>query len=438
MALRHSTIGLLFGLALVANASQVTISGSVATEDGEALPGITVTVTAEHLVDSRVAITDEQGRFFITNLTPGEYAISADAQGFQVTTRRITATVGATSPITITMYPRLGPIAEQPFTIVRVHYGTNRTKIVHARGRTEYTPRPGPLSFGTATVSIPRDHRLGDWEQPLAAGTARQHLHVVLLSITPRNKVAFTSAVRDRVKESAKGEALVFVHGYNTSFQDAITRTALLAYDLKFDGAPIVFTWPSRAALLRYPADEEAAHASIEDLAAFLELVAAESGATKVHLIAHSMGNRVMLEALRLLQQRDAAPANLAHLILTAPDVNIVRFEQLITHVHKLSERTTLYASAKDKALRISKWFHTYERAGQGGERLRLFEGVDTIDVSAVDTSFTGHAYFGDNRSVVTDLYDLIRNGTPPTERICLSPRPPATPRWWTFDRCRP
>ena len=438
-SVRHALIGaVLLSVPLFTLPQYTSVQGVVLSEDDEALPGVTVTITALALEAPRTTTTDEQGRFTFTTLPPGEYTVEARADGFVVSEQTVTAGLNQASALTVILYRRLGSPTERPFTIVRVHYGTNRTRIADRAIGSDYNSTAGPFEFGSVTVSIPRDHRIGDWEQPLTLGTLRQEHHVLLLNVEPQTQAAFITGLRQRVKNSEKQEAFVFVHGYNTTFRDAVTRTAILAYDLKFDGAPITFTWPSRAARLRYAADEEAAQSSIEQLEAFLSLVANESGAARIHLIAHSMGNRVLLEALRALQQRNAAPTNLSQLILTAPDVNVVRFTQLMTHLRTLARRTTLYASKNDKALRASKWFHDYPRAGQAGRSLTVLPGVDTIDVSAVDTSFTGHAYFGDNTSVVSDLFDLIKNDTPPPERFCLSPRPPHTPRWWTFDRCRP
>lgn len=435
------SVGLLLASATPTTAATgitTAITGTVISEGGEGLPGVTVTLNSPTIAEV-TTVTDETGRFRFTNLPPGEYTLRVHADGFQVSTRTITTHIAATAAdLTIELYTRLATAPEAPYTVVRVHYGTNRMPVQHRTLSTDYTARPGPLSFGSATVSIPKDHRIGDWEQALTAGTARQEHHVMLLTIERRSVGRFTNGIRERVERSAKQEAFVFVHGYNTSFQDALTRTALLAYDLKFDGAPITFAWPSRAALLRYPADEEAAQSSVDYLAEFLAIVARDSGATRIHLIAHSMGNRVLLEALRSLQQQNRAPANVAQLVLTAPDVNVVRFKQLLTPLRTLAQRTTLYASTKDKALRISKWFHDYSRAGEAGAHITILEGVDTVDVSSVDTSLIGHAYFGDNRSVITDLYDLVRNSTPPGNRLCLSPRPRNRPRWWAFNRCRP
>ena len=45
-----------------------------------------------------------------------------------------------------------------------------------------------------------------------------------------------------------------------------------------------------------------------------------------------------------------------------------------------------------------------YRRAGDSGDDITLFKGIDTIDVSSVDTNLIGHFYYGDNRSVLSEL----------------------------------
>jgi esterase/lipase superfamily enzyme len=76
--------------------------------------------------------------------------------------------------------------------------------------------------------------------------------------------------------------------------------------------------------------------------------------------------------------------------MLTAPDIDAEVFTLLAQDTNRIGERVTLYASPEDKALRLSKQFHGYPRAG---EAIIVLPGVDTIDASAVDTSLVGHSY---------------------------------------------
>src|SRR5262245_31066233 len=93
--------------------------------------------------------------------------------------------------------------------------------------------------------------------------------------------------------------ALVFLHGFNVTFEDAAIRAAQIGFDLKVLGATAFFSWPSRGRVTAYPADEATIEASEPAIADFLVDFAANCGAEKVHLIAHSMGNRGLLRALQ-------------------------------------------------------------------------------------------------------------------------------------------
>jgi len=62
-----------------------------------------------------------------------------------------------------------------------------------------------------------------------------------------------------------------------------------------------------------------------------------------------------------------------------------------------------------------------------------ILPGIDTIDVSNVDTDLLGHSYYGDNRSVLSDLFNLIRLGAPPELRFGLRPEMHGSARYWIF-----
>jgi len=195
-----------------------------------------------------------------------------------------------------------------------------------------------------------------------------------------------------------------------------------MAYDLGFGGAPILVSWPSNGSVLQYAGDSNNAEWSIGHLKTFLAEIATQSGATNIHLIAHSMGNRVLIGALERLAANPAfamAP-KFTHVVLTAPDIDADLFRQLAATIQKTAARVTLYASSNDRALQISKKINGYPRAGDAGPSIVVLPGLDTIDASSVDTDFLGHSYYGDNRSILSDLFNLIRTGSPPESRFGL------------------
>src|SRR6185436_720510 len=171
-----------------------------------------------------------------------------------------------------------------------------------------------------------------------------------------------------RLDKSEARAAMLFVHGYNVSFEDAIFRTAQLAVDLKFPGAAMAFSWPSYADPVKYTFDEQNAEVSIPALREVLEDLAARSGAKRVHIIAHSMGNRVLAGALRSMDSTVQArnKAVFRELVLAAPDIDSRVFQsQVLPHIVRNVQHCTLYASSRDRALRMSRAFHNYQRLGE-------------------------------------------------------------------------
>lgn len=308
------------------------------------------------------------------------------------------------------------------FAVVRVFYGTDRAATGGSAPETFYGTQRGPLAVGTVDVSIPRDHRMGEVERPsvwrfeFRENPAR---HVILRSVVPMENLAFGEQLASRAEGK---ELFVFVHGYNNSFAEAARRTAQLAYDLGFAGAAAMYSWPSKESVFGYSADEASVERAIPNLTAYLDFLRVWSGAKVFHLVAHSMGNRALVRAVRevaLKKAADELPC-FNQVVLAAPDIDTEVFRQLSDQVKKASERVTLYASSNDFALDKSKLLHDFPRLGLSGPDLALIPGVDTIDASEVDTSFMGHSYYAENASVLSDLFELFRHRSPPARRARL------------------
>ncbi len=331
--------------------------------------------------------------------------------------------------------------ASHRYHVVEVYYGTDRKAGRSRRPTQRYGAGRGTgLEYGVCEVSIPEDHRMGELEGP-----RWWHLelrrdpeeHVVLLSLREAASDAFFRELSSRVRQSARQEVLLFLHGFNVSFEDAARRTAQLAYDLKLEGAPVFYSWPSqgRLSLTGYTRDETNVEWTVPHLKAFLNDLATRSGARAIHLIAHSMGNRALTRALAEIAAAMAgsdAPA-FSEVVLTAPDIDADVFRETAAAFRRAARRVTLYASGKDRALEASRQFHGYPRAGDGGADIVVVPGVETIDASAVDTDLIGHFYYGDNRSVLSDVYYLLRDGKSAGERFGLSERRSVAGRYWVF-----
>lgn len=277
----------------------------------------------------------------------------------------------------------------------------------------------GELVTGVCEISIPSAvHSEGEVERPsLLRLQIRQDplKHVVLQSTDPVAHDEFYDRIRQRVASSPRKDVFVFVHGFNVSFEDAARRTAQIAYDLRFEGAPVFYSWPSQAGLLQYTVDETNVEWTVPHLRQFLMKIANHSGADSVNLVAHSMGNRALTNALKGLSYRLKGEKLFREVVLTAPDIDAEIFKRDIAPaIVKTANRVTLYASSNDEALLLSKKIHGAPRAGDSGSDLMVIPGIETIDVSQVDTSLLGHSYYGSNQSVLSDMSSLLRNA--PTE----------------------
>jgi esterase/lipase superfamily enzyme len=215
---------------------------------------------------------------------------------------------------------------------------------------------------------------------------------------------AFSSAVLQSSTASSRS-ILVYVHGFNVSFDQAALRAAQLGADLKVAHTAF-FSWPSAARFLKYPTDEATIEASIPAICRFLLTLIKVSDAQDVHLVAHSMGNRGLLHALHkvLPQLRRIMPQmRLGQIILAAPDVDVDVFREHTENIAEFCSRATLYASEKDKAVGLSRWLHTYDRAGFIPPTT-VVDRVDTVVVTQIDLSMIGHGYYAEAAPVLDNV----------------------------------
>ena len=325
---------------------------------------------------------------------------------------------------------------DEGFSTVKILYATDR-KATGRKQADDYfsgeRETENPLSFGQCTVSIPGIHERAKLESPLPFMKGDPRKHVLLLILEPLSGDAFDDAARNPPDGH---EAFIFIHGYNVTFADAVRRTAQLHYDLKFPGTPICFSWPSRGAYFSYAADGASAEWSAPHLAELIRRLQAADDKIRIHLIAHSMGNRPMTLALReLAWKKDPSSANLHEIILAAPDIDLPVFNQLAEAIHGAAKRMTLYASSNDRALWVSRLLHQGVRAGDSHPEVAIRDGIDSIDASDVDSSLLslGHSYFATKLSILTDISEVMRIGTPVNRRGGLKAAPSG--KYWIMSR---
>jgi esterase/lipase superfamily enzyme len=245
--------------------------------------------------------------------------------------------------------------------------------------------------------------------------------HFTIKEIKALTKEQLLALVKERLKPAQrfKDQALVFVHGFNTSFDNALYRTAQIAYDIEFDGATFLYSWPSGGAVASYTYDRESAQASEPYLRQFLEMVVKETGAKSISIIAHSMGNQPLMDVLRDMKSSAPAGVVISQVILAAPDVDADNFTNLAQSIKGFAKGMTLYASSNDRALLVSRNFWGNYRAGDVPAAGPLvLAGIDTIDVTdaSTDAFAINHSGYAQNNKLLQDIGKLILNGLRPPD----------------------
>ena len=298
---------------------------------------------------------------------------------------------------------------------VMTYYATNRKPTGNKEPASFYGSEAEiDLRYGSAVVTIPPNHTPGNLELPNLWKLERQpdpSKHFVLKSVTPLSGDAVRAEMAGKLQSMDSKALLLFVHGYNTNFDEAALRTAQLAHDLRFPGMAFFYSWPSAGKILGYWQDEETAQLSEGVLEQLLDELS-QLPVTDIYLVAHSMGTRIVTSALRTRIDKNKDSRKVRELLLAAPDINSELFRRVIAP--KLATlqgmRTTVYASSSDLALKASKVVHGFKRVGETAGEIFVYPGLDTIDASSAATMSRayGHSYLMDSAQVLRDIRALV------------------------------
>ncbi len=295
-----------------------------------------------------------------------------------------------------------------------VHFATNRTVIgpadqVGSYSNTIVAPsNPGYITYGTAFVN----------DAGLTADTVG-----AITSIEDISQGEFSAqAIGDL---SAPGrDLLVFIHGFDNSFENAITRAAFNQQWFAAGGADcavIAFAWPSLGHLLSFPVpwddyltDQTSAGQSGLHIMSFFANVlpiatAARKAGQKVNLLCHSMGNWALAAAVESwFAHGQGAAALFDTAILAAADEVFNSFSYpppgRLSQLPDLAKKVRIYYSRHDAVLQLSNAVNGVQRLGQDGPQnagsadlfpARVFTMVDCTGFNDYDVDFaSSHQYY--------------------------------------------
>jgi len=264
------------------------------------------------------------------------------------------------------------------------------------------------ISLNSVSVSIPPDRvrKIGEvqWPSRLPQNPEKE------FAVTGVSTVSSERQARDwfRKNRNSKRQVLIFVHGFNNTYADAVFRFAQIVHDSGTDAAPILFTWPSRGRVFDYLYDKESANYSRRALEDLILQAARSPDVDDVTILAHSMGGWLAAEALRGVAMREKSiPSKVRNVILASPDIDIDVFRRQFTEMGPKRPHFAILTSTRDKALGVSGWLSGGVNR-VGGTDLRPYAplleelGVSVIDTSGITTSDPlGHNAFADSPEIV-------------------------------------
>lgn len=258
-------------------------------------------------------------------------------------------------------------------------------------------------------ISVPPQHRPGEIERP-TFGSEDPAKHFVVTARRKLDEEAFNNEIATHIsgRIGSNRDILLYVHGFNTSYDEARFRLAQIVTDGRFGGVPVLFTWSSSNSLLDYGAAKESATASRDALANLIRDLGNVPGVGRVHILAHSMGTWLTMEALReraIAGSRDLN-GKLGDVVLAAPDIDLNVFRNQIARLD--ASHVSVLVSANDKALSLSR--------ALAGDRPRLGAldphkpedkaalaqlGVKVFDLSNKSDGLINHGMYADAPDVV-------------------------------------
>lgn len=264
------------------------------------------------------------------------------------------------------------------------------------------------ISLNTLTVSIPPDERrkIGEVQWPKRVPPNPEKEFAVLKD----EKVTSERQALNwfRKNRNAKRQVIIFVHGFNNTYADAVFRFAQITHDAGTDAAPILFTWPSRASVLGYLYDKESTNYSRRALEDLIIQASRSPDVGDITILAHSMGTWLTAEALRGIAMREKSiPTKVRNVVLASPDIDVDVFRRQLIEMGPKRPQFTIFASTRDRALEVSRWISGGVNR-VGGVDTTSYSGVlKQLGITVIDTSTVrsndalGHNAFADSPEII-------------------------------------
>ncbi|ABI93305.1 alpha/beta hydrolase (plasmid) [Roseobacter denitrificans] len=260
---------------------------------------------------------------------------------------------------------------------------------------------------------------------------------------------AFAARINRQLAATKGGNLVIYVHGVRSDFSNPVLAAAELQHFAGYRNVFSAFAWPANSSLISYLQDTEEATGSAFLFRRYIQFLAAETNAKRIHIVAHSAGTRLVTEAIgqfgleysRASNQQIKRELKLGKVILIGSDASPERIgTYLIDGADRIVDELTIYTSTRDRALRLSDaLFGLGGRLGQTTTTalpdyvqawLESFDDLYIIDVTDAEASnaANGHGYLRGSPWVSSDIVTSINFDLTPAERGLV--RAPVGPGW--------
>ena len=284
-----------------------------------------------------------------------------------------------------------------------------------AAGPTDFSAeRTTNLSYARYDISIPPTHAEGTIEWP--GRKPNPATDFVTKRILPYGSSREFGRALNANAARKTDTAIIYVHGYNTSFAEGTYRLAQISHDMQDRNTVIHYSWPATENSLEYIRDRDTVLFARDGLESLIKTVA-DQGFGNIVIVAHSVGSGLVTETPRQisLQSKSRLSHRIGGVILIAPDIDTDVFETQISRINPMPKPFVVFGSAEDPALRLSAFLTgRANRVGQlkDTETLRRY-GVQFVDVTDVKDGESGHSVAITSPTVLSILRELPDpNGT--------------------------
>ncbi len=379
-------------------------------------------------------------------------------------------------------YPVQNIAPTEKGTTSKIFYVTDRRPLIENETTIGYDKnRSRSMAFGAATVTY--DNGDLTWEELVDISQTRTERPAVKVNINsideisrfPATPLIFSKSpsglvvdpeqqkgynqsialmketISSRLKSANQKDVILYIHGFNNSFEDAVLDINDVWHFSGRHGVPIAYTWPSGSGnLLGYFTDRESGEFTVYHLKETIRVLSAMPDIENIHILAHSRGTDITTTALReLVIETRASGKNpiqtlkIKNLMMAAPDLDygVVTQRLIAEKFGPAMGQITIYMNEDDGALGVAQALMKGIRFGkltatnQSEREAEIFQNITNVSfVNVKDVQgFLGHSYFKNHPGALSDIITVIKTGARPgsVER----PLTNVEANFWTLDR---